>query len=95
MRAPSGPRAARRPTDPTWQRILATTAVVLAVPVALWAASDPLAASLALSTTAALGVAGRRARRLHRCLAECGGVTVALVGDLRVCVTRDGTERAC
>jgi len=96
MRRPSrNPRRYRTTTEPTWQGIIATTLVVLVVPVALWVASNPLAGGATLAAGTGLAVAGRRAVRLGRCLANCGGVTVDLVGDLRVCVTRRDAPGAC
>ena len=96
MRRPSRlPRRHRTTTDPTWQGIIATTAVVLAVPALLWAAANPLVAGLALSAGVGVVRGGRRALRLRRCLADCGGFAVALAGNVRVCVTRQDAETAC
>jgi hypothetical protein len=86
---------ARRPTDPTWQGIIVTTAVVLLIPLLLWAASNTLAATMALATASGIAVGGRRARRLRRCLAACGGFTLEPVGDLRVRVTRGDAAENC
>ena len=96
MRRPShNPRRYRTTTDPTWRGIIATTLVVLAVPVALWVASNPLAGGAALGAGAGFAVAVRRAVRLGRCLADCGGVAVDLVGDRRVCITRRDAAGGC
>lgn len=89
-RPPEDPRRYRRPAEPTWTGIAATSVLVLAVPVVLWAASNPLASAAALAAGVGLVAGGRRALRLGRCLAECGGFAVDLAGDVRLCVTRDG-----
>ena len=96
MRRPSRlPRRHRTTTDQTWQGIIATTAAVLAVPALLWAAANPLVAGLALSAGVGLVRGGRRAHRLRRCLANCGGFAVELAGDVWVSVTRQDAGTAC
>lgn len=95
-RPPYDPRLDRRTTDePTLRGILATTAVVLSVPLLLWAAANPLAATLSLAVATGAAVAVRRAVRLRRCLAECGGVAVDLWGDRRLCIARQGSDPTC
>ena len=96
MRRPSRlPRRHRTTTDQTWQGIIATTAAVLAVPALLWAAAHPLVAGLALSPGVGLVQGGRRAHRLRRCLANCGGFAADIGGDVRVCVTRPDAGTPC
>jgi Flp pilus assembly protein TadB len=96
MRRPSrAPRRYRTTTDPTPQAIILSTLLVLAVPVVQWAASNPLVAALSLTAGVGVAAAARRTLALRRCLASCGGVTVDLVGDLRICVTRRDAEGAC
>jgi hypothetical protein len=76
--------------DPTWSEILLCYALLAAVPLVLWAASDPLAGAAVFVTTVGLVAGGRHTVRLVRCLRRCGGFTVDLPG-VQVCITRTGT----
>lgn len=94
-RPPRDPRQYRTTTEPTWEGIIITTAVVLAVPLAFWLASHPFAGGAVLAAGAGVVLGGRRALRLRRCLEECGGFAVDLGGDVRVRVSRTETSTAC
>lgn len=83
------------PTDPpdrltyrrvTWNDVAVTFALLAAIPLLFWAASDPLAAGVALAAVATATVAARRARRLARCVRACCGLAVDLPGTVRVTV---------
>lgn len=76
---------------PTWRRIVASYALVVAVLVGLWVASRPIAGVLTLATLALAGHTARRLTALGRCLRECGGFTIR-AGPFRVCVTRPGVD---
>lgn len=94
-RPPRTRRPYRSTTEPTWTGIAASTAVVVAVPVLLWIAANPLAGGAGLALAAGVALTGRRALRLHRCLQDCGGFAVDLADDVRVCVARPGATEAC
>lgn len=89
------PRATLSPDPPTARSIVAGYLVVAGVVLLLWAASDPLAGTVALVVAGVTLVAVRRAARLVRCLRVCGGFTLDLAGGLRVTVSRaDGAAVA-
>jgi hypothetical protein len=70
----------------TWRGVLVSYAMAAAIPVLLWAGSDPAAAALALAGAAGAFVAARYARRVARCVDQCRGVAFDLPGRVRVTV---------
>jgi len=88
---PRPTRSGRPLPAPTWRRIAASYALVLAIPVALWVVSHPVTGVTALAALALLGHTARRLVTLGRCLRACGGFTVE-AGPLQVCVTRSGVN---
>lgn len=85
----------RDPTDSgtyrtvSWKNVLSSYALVAAIPVLLWAISDPLAAVLAATAVATAVVATGYARRLARCVDQCRGFAFDLprAGRVTVCWT--------
>lgn len=71
----------------TWRRVLASYAMMAAIPVLLWAASAPLAAGVAAAGGAGAAIATKHARRLARCVEECRGLALDLPGTVDVAVT--------
>lgn len=69
--------------------------MVLAIPVVLWAASNPVASAAVVVTGGGLAIGTRGALRFRRCLYECGGFAVDMTDDVRVCVTRESATAAC
>lgn len=70
----------------TTKDLLASYALLAAIPATLWAASEPLAAVLALAGIAGAVVATRLARRLAVCIRECRELAVGLPGSARICI---------
>ena len=89
------PRRSRRRPEPTWSGIVAAYASVAAVPLLLWVATRPVVGATALAAAGGLVVGARRLLRLRRCLNDCGGFAVDLVGDVRVLVTREACAPDC
>lgn len=89
------PRRSRRRPEPTWGGIVAAYAIVAAVPLLLWVATRPVAGAAALAAAGGLAVGTRRLLRLRRCLNDCGGFAVDLVGDVQVRVTREACAADC
>lgn len=80
-------RAGGPPLDLSWRDVIASYGLLLAVPVLLWVASEPLVGTLAVATAAVAVAVGRRVHRLVRCLRDCGGFVVDLGRTTRICVT--------
>ncbi|MDT3433480.1 flagellar motor protein MotB [Haloarcula sp. 1CSR25-25] len=84
---PSDP--GRRPgLNPTWRRIAASYALVLAFFVLLWAISQPLAGLGALAVLAGLFVGAKRAARLRRCFYTCDALTLRPFGNVRITISQ-------
>ena len=83
---PHDPRDRFAPTRPTWRSVLASYALVAAVPLLLWAAVHPLAGGVILAGAVGLAVAARRALGLLRCFRDCPGFAV-VAGPVRIAVT--------
>lgn len=89
---PPDPRASPVPDEPTWRAILVSYAVMVAIPLALWAVSQPVAGTVALAGLAGLFVGARRAHGLVRCLSDCGGFAVDLGDAIRVTVVQSSAD---
>lgn len=86
MPRPPDPRYRPPPEEPTWGSILTGFAMVAAIPLFLWVATNPLAGVL-LATLAGLVVGARRAVHLARCAPACRQLTVDLGRTVQVIVT--------
>jgi len=84
---PSAPRD-RSGLNPTWRRIAASYALLLAFFALLWAISQPLAGLGALAALAGLVVGARRAARLRRCFYTCDALTLKPFGSVRITISR-------
>lgn len=71
----------------TWTNVLLTYALAAAVPVLLWAVSDPGAAVLTATVATTAFVATRYTRKLARCIDQCRSITVNVPrsGQLSLC----------
>ncbi|WP_157971746.1 hypothetical protein [Halorussus litoreus] len=78
--------------NPTWRNVLVSYAMVLAVPIALWAVSEPLAGAVVVATLAGLAVATRRAYGLVRCFRQCRGFAFDLGETARITVTQTSSD---
>lgn len=94
MRPPHDPRYLRDPTDPTWQSLLVSYALVAAILPVLWFVSYPVFGSIVVVTAVGIGVALRRAWRLRRCFHHCGGFSLDLAGRMRIAVTQPDVDCA-
>lgn len=94
-RRPPNPKYRPRPKNPTWRNIVAAYAVVAAVPVLFWVASNPLAGGVGIAAALALRAGARRGAKLRRCLRDCEGFAVDLGERLRVTVTRPPANECC
>ncbi|MDS0219769.1 flagellar motor protein MotB [Haloarcula sp. S1AR25-5A] len=84
---PTIPR--KRPgLNPTWRRIVASYALVLAFFVLLWAISQPLVGLGTLAALAALFVGARRAVRLRRCFYNCDALTLRPFGSVHITISQ-------
>jgi len=95
MTRPPDPRFRSRPKNPSWQDVLVSYALVAAVPVLFWVASNPLAGVVGLAAALALRAGARRGAALVRCLRDCGEFAVDLGEALRVTVTRPPADECC
>ncbi|WP_226005584.1 hypothetical protein [Natrinema salinisoli] len=87
-RPPFDPRYRPAVEQPSWERVLASYALVPALLFLLWAISQPHAAIVVLTATVALFLVARRSLGLARCLSDCGGFSVDLGGKLRITIAR-------
>jgi len=71
----------------SWRDVLAAYVLAAAIPLALWAASAPLAAGSGLAVSGVGVLGARRARRLARCVRDCRGLELDLPGTVSVTVT--------
>jgi hypothetical protein len=90
---PLGPRPGA--TEPTWRTLLVRYAVVAAVPILLWAVSQPVASLLALGGIAAIGIAARRGYGLVRCFYDCEAMVFDLGGKARITISQAPTDEPC
>ncbi|UPV99147.1 hypothetical protein M0R88_11480 [Halorussus gelatinilyticus] len=79
----------------TWLDVLVSYAMMLAIPVAMWAASNLVTGGIAVAATAGLLVVGRRAYELARCFSECGGFALDVGGKARITVAWTHTDDSC
>ena len=94
-RPPSDPRDRPRIERPTWQQVLLSYAMVAALPVLLWVASEPLVGTAAIATAGGLFVGGRRAHALVRCFDDCEEFAFDLGGRARVTVRQLPADEVC
>jgi len=94
-RRPPDPRLRSRPKNPTWRNVLASYALVAAIPVLLWVASNPLAGGIGLAAVLVLRAGARRGADLVRCLRDCGGFAIDLGENVRISVTRPPANECC
>jgi hypothetical protein len=88
IRPPLDPRDRPLVDRPTWQSVVASYALVAAIPFLLWLVSSPVAGTVTLAAIAGLFVGGRRAHRLVRCFYDCQQFTVDLLGRARITVAQ-------
>lgn len=84
---PSAPHE-RPGLNPTWRRIVASYALVLAFFLLLWTISQPLVGSVALTALAGLSVGARRAAGLLSCFYNCDALTLRPVGNVRITISQ-------
>ncbi|MFT4885218.1 MAG: hypothetical protein ACI8U4_002740 [Natronomonas sp.] len=92
---PLDPRPDSVATAPTWRALLVRYAVVAAVPILLWAISQPVTAVLALGAIAALSIGARRGYGLVRCFYDCQAMIFDLGGVARITVRQTPTDDQC
>lgn len=92
---PFDPRPNSVATAPTWRALLVRYAVVAAVPILLWAVSQPVTAVLAVGAIAALSIATRRGYGLVRCFSDCQAMVFDLGGVARITVRQAPTDEPC
>lgn len=94
---PLDPRHRPIPNSLTWRGILVGYAALAAFALSLWVVGRPLVRATGLVAAGGLLVGARRGARLAWCLHTCRAVTVGLVGDLQVTVSRAGSQdrRTC
>jgi Flp pilus assembly protein TadB len=88
MQQPPSPPRDRPGLNPTWRRIVASYALVLAFFLLLWAISQPLIGLGALAALASLVVVARRAARLRRCFYNCDALTLRPFGSVRITISQ-------
>lgn len=84
---PSDPTARTDADRLTWRRVLVSYAMMAAIPLVLWAVSEPVTAGLVAAGSAGVAVATTHARRLARCVEQCEGLAADLPGTVDVAVT--------
>lgn len=92
---PLDPRDSSAATAPSWRAIFARYAILAAVPIALWAISQPMVAVLTLGAIAGLSFATRRSYRLARCFYDCEAMTFDLGGTARITIKQTPTDDLC
>jgi hypothetical protein len=92
---PSDPSVRTDSDRLTWQRVLASYAMMAAFPLLLWAVSEPVTAGLLIAGSAGAVVVTTHARRLARCVEECRGLVLDLPGTVDVTVTWEADCDAC
>lgn len=94
FRPPHGPQDPPQITNPTWRSILVSYALVTAIPLLLWAISNPLAGTLTLAGVAGFIISGRHVYRLRRCFYQCQELTFRLGETAQITVTQLPTDDA-
>lgn len=89
---PIDPRDPTESTQPTWQNVAISYALLGAVLLSLWVISNPVAGTAALTAFAVVAVGGHRTVGLVRCLRDCGAFAFDPVGDVRVTVSRRSAD---
>lgn len=92
FRPPHDPHDPPRITNPTWWSILVSYALVAAIPLLLWAITNPLAGTVSLVGVAGLIIGGRHAYRLRRCFYQCQELTFRLGETAQITVTQLPTD---
>ena len=80
--------------QPTWRSIFVSYALVAAVPLLLWAISNPLAGTITLVSVTALVIGGRNAYKLRHCFYHCQKLTFQLGETAQITVTQLPTDDA-
>lgn len=94
-RPPTKPPGGPLPGPPSERSLLVGYAMVVVIPLLLWAASSPLSGAAVLGALYGLVAAGRRATRLVKCFHDCGGFCFEYGGRLRIAVLDPSVETAC
>jgi hypothetical protein len=94
FRPPHDPQDPPRITNPTWRSILVSYALVVTIPLLLWAVTNPLAGTVTLAGVVGLVIGGRHAYKLHRCFYHCQKLTFQLGETAQITVTQLPTDDA-
>lgn len=94
IRPPHDPRDRSLIDQLTWRSVLVSYALVAAVPLLLWALSNPLPGIVTLGGVAVLVVGGRHAYELHRCFYHCQKLTFQFGETAQITVTQLPTDDA-
>ena len=92
---PLDPRDDPVTNPPTSRGVLATYAVLAAVPLLLWVVSQPLTGTVAVVTIAGVVIGARRTAGMVRRFRECGGFAFDLGGSVRVCISQPQLDDVC
>ncbi|WP_232686381.1 hypothetical protein [Halobacterium zhouii] len=92
---PSTPRNGPLVDQPTWRGVLAVYAVMAAVPLSLFTASNPLAGAAVVASLGALAVSARRTATLVECFNECQGFAFDVAGRVRITVAHPSNSDGC
>ncbi|WP_135828279.1 hypothetical protein [Halorussus halobius] len=91
-RPPLDPRYRSALTNPTWRHVLASYAMMVGVPVLVWAASRPLAGVAVVAALVGTAAGTRRASGLVQCFRNCEGFAFDVGDTARVTVTRSPVD---
>jgi hypothetical protein len=91
-RPPRDPRTTRPADSVGWREILTGYGVVLAVPLVLFAISQPLVAAVLAASLVGAAVLGRRTLALARCYERCGGFSFEFGERVRITIAQPGIE---
>ena len=94
MHGPLDPRSRSDFGQPTWRSILTGYALIAALFLSLWIASNPIAGTVGLTAAVGLFVGARRTAGLVRCLRVCREFTVDLGGSLQITITNTRVDDA-
>lgn len=92
---PSESRDSPLVDQPTWRSVLAAYAVMAAVPLSLFAVSNPLAGTAVFASLGALAVGARRTATLVECFHECQGFAFDVAGRVRITVAQPSSGDRC
>lgn len=92
IRPPHDPHDLPRTTNPTWRSILVSYALVAAIPLLLWAISNPFAATVSLVGVAGLLIGGHHAYKLRRCFYQCQELRFRLGETAQITVAQLPTD---